>query len=86
MAAAAADFLNREYATPLVTVAAVGMWLLGLYLGSFLLSVIGAYYCFPVHVACHGTAAAWVGHVSLIPLLVPYSEFTYFNNSLFRYE
>ena len=62
--------------TPIVSVAAVGLWLFGLYTRSFLLSAVGAFYCFPgMHDACHGTAEEWVGHISCIPLLVPYVEF-----------
>ena len=68
--------MNSKLITPLVSVVAVGVWMFGLYTQSFLLSAVGAYYCFPgMHDACHGSTYDWVGHLSCVPLLVPYVEF-----------
>ena len=62
-----------------MSIAAIGLWAVGGVVGGFtgfLISVIGAFYCFPgMHDASHGATYDWVGHVSCIPLLVPYVEF-----------
>ena len=62
--------------TSILSICACSLWVYGVYAKALIPMIIGAYYCFPgMHDASHGSAPNWVGHLTCIPLLVPFNEF-----------